>query len=213
MKFALHRPTTVAALVLVGASVLSGCLPLVVGGAVMGGLVATDRRTTGTVVEDEGIELRTANRIREALGERVHINITSYNRQVLITGEAPSEQDKQTVARIATEVENVRNVVNEVGVMGVSTLTQRSNDTAVTVKAKLSLLDARDVFGNAFKLTTERGTTYIMGRVTPREGQRATDIIAGVPGVQRVVRLLELISEDELARLQPKPAAPSPSRP
>ncbi len=196
------------ALVLAGSLVsLTACFPLVMGGAVVGGLVATDRRTSGTVVEDEGIELRASSRIRENVGERVHVNITSYNRQVLITGEVPSAQDKQLVEQIVSGVDNVRNIVNELAVMGVSNYTQRSSDTLVTGKVKASLLDAKDLFSNSFKITTERGTVYMMGRVTQREAKRATEIISGISGVQRVVRVMEIISEDELARQLPQPAA------
>lgn len=188
---------------------LGGCVPLIVGGAVMGGLVATDRRTSGTVVEDEGIELKAAARIRENLGQRVHVNVTSYNRQVLLTGEVPSAQDKHLVEQVAAQTENVRNVVNELEVLGSSTLTQRSSDTVVTGRVKAALLDAKDLFSNSFKIVTERGTTYVMGRVTQREANRATDIITSTQGVQKVVRVLEIISEEELARMLPAPAAAS----
>ena len=189
---------------------LSGCFPLMVGGAFVGtGLVATDRRTSGILVEDEGIELRAASRIRENLGERVHVNVTSYNRQVLLTGEVPNLQDKQLIEKIVAGVDNVRNIVNELEVMGNTTLTQRSSDTLVTGRAKAALVDAKDLFASAFKLTTERGTVYVMGRVTAREAKRATDIISGVSGVGRVVRILEIISEEELARTLPQPAEPA----
>lgn len=184
---------------------LGACVPLMVGGAVMGGMVATDRRTSGTVVEDEGIELKTAARIRDNLGQRVHVNVTSYNRQVLLTGEVPSAQDKQLVEQAAAQTENVRNVVNELEVLGSSTLTQRSSDTVVTGRVKAALLDAKDLFSNSFKIVTERGTTYVMGRVTQREANRATDIITSTQGVQKVVRVLEIISEEELARMLPAP--------
>ncbi len=192
---------------------LSACLPLVMGGAVMGGLVATDRRTSGTVVEDEGIELKAANRISENLGERAHVNVTSYNRQVLLTGEVPTAQDKQLVEQIVSRVENVHNIVNELAVLGNSTLTQRSSDTIVTGRVKAALIDAKDLFANSFKISTERGTTYMMGRVTEREAKRATEIIRGTTGVQRVVRVLEIISEDELARMLPQPAPKTESAP
>lgn len=189
---------------------LSGCFPLMVGGAFVGtGLVATDRRTSGSLVEDEGIELRASSRIRENLGERVHVNVTSYNRQVLLTGEVPNLQDKQLIEKIVAGVDNVRNIVNELEVMGNTTLTQRSSDTLVTGRAKAALVDAKDLFASAFKLTTERGTVYVMGRVTAREAKRATDIISGVSGVGRVVRILEIISEEELARTLPQPAEPA----
>ncbi len=192
---------------------LSGCIPLLVGGAVMGGLVATDRRTSGTVVEDEGIELKASARIRENLGDRVHVNVTSYNRQVLLTGEVPSAQDKQLVEQVAAQTENVRNVVNELAVLGGSTLAQRSSDTVVTGRVKAALLDAKDLYSNAFKIVTERGVTYVMGRVTQREANRATDIITSTQGVQKVVRVLEIISEEELTRLLPVPApGPAPTK-
>ena len=188
---------------------LSGCFPLVAGGMVGGAMVASDRRTTGTVIEDEAIEQKAAARIRENLGERGHINVTSYSRQVLLTGEVPSAQDKQLVEKLVSGVENVRNIVNELGVLGNSTLTQRSSDSFVTSKVKANLLDAQDLPGNAFKVVTERGTTYLLGRVTQREANRGTDIVRGTSGVQRVVRVLEVISEEELARIQPKPQAPA----
>lgn len=185
---------------------LSACAPVMMGGAVMGTLMATDRRTSGMQVEDEGIELRGASRIRDSLGERGHINVTSYNRQVLLTGEVPSAQDRQLVEQILTKVENVRSVVNEIGVMENSTLSQRSSDSLVTGKVKASMVDAQDLFANSFKVVTERGTTYLMGRVTQREANRAADLVRSIDGVKKVVRVVEIISEEELQRLQPKPA-------
>jgi osmotically-inducible protein OsmY len=195
--------TVLASLLMVGASGLVGCVPLVVGGAVMGGMVATDRRTSGTYVEDEAIEIKAAARIRELFGERVHINVTSYNRQVLLTGEAPNPQDKQTIEQAAAQIENVRNVVNEIAVLGNSTLTQRSSDAVVTGRIKAKLLDARDLQSNSFKIVTERGVAYLMGRVTEREANRATEIITATQGVQKLVRVLEILSEEELSRMQP----------
>ncbi len=185
---------------------LSACAPLLIGGVVMGSLMATDRRTSGAQVEDEGIELRAVSRIRENLGDRVHVNVTSFNRQLLLTGEVPSAQDKQLVEQVVSRVENVRVVVNEMAVLGGSTLTQRSSDTLVTGKVKAGLLDAKDLFANSFKVVTERGTTYLMGRVTQREADRATDITRRTSGVQKVVRVLEIISEDELRNMLPAPA-------
>ena len=187
---------------------LSACAPMMVGGAVMGTLMATDRRTSGMQVEDEGIELKGASRIRESLGERGHVNVSSYNRQVLLTGEVPSAQDKQAVEQILSKVENVRSVVNELGVLENSTLSQRSSDALVTGKVKASMVDAQDLFANSFKVVTERGTTYLMGRVTQREANRATDLVRSIEGVKKVVRVVEIISEEELQRLQPKPASP-----
>lgn len=185
---------------------LSACAPVVVGGAVVGSLVAVDRRTSGAQLEDEGIELRAAARIRENLGDRVHINITSYNRQVLLTGEVPTAQDKQLAEQVVSRVENVRVIVNELGVMGNSSFTQRSSDTLVTGKVKAGLVDARDLYASAFKVVTERGVVYLMGRVTQREADRGTEIARSASGVQKVVRVFEIISEEELQALLPKPA-------
>ena len=161
---------------------LTACFPLVVGGAAVGGLVATDRRASGTYLNDEGIELRSSSRIRDSLGERGHVNVTSYNTQVLLTGEVPSAQDKQLVEQIVRKV---------------------ANDVLLGGKIKASLVDARDLFANAFKVVTERGTTYLMGRVTQREANRATDIARSTSGVQRVVRVFEIITEEELQGLMP----------
>lgn len=195
----------------VAASVLSACAPLIVGGAAVGALVAIDRRTSGAQLEDEGIELRAASRLREALGDRAHVNITSYNRQVLVTGEVPNDAARQQVEQIVSRVENVRAVVNDLAVLGNATLAQRSNDVLITGKVRASLVDAKDLFAGAFKVVTERGTTYLMGRVTQREADRATAITRTVGGVQKVVRIFEIITEDELRRLQPQ-QAPQPAR-
>ncbi len=189
---------------------LSACFPLVAGGVAGGALVATDRRTSGAQLEDEGIELRAASRIRNnAVDQRVHVNLTSYNRQVLITGEVPNEQDKQQVEQIVARVENVNSVVNELAIMGNSTLAQRSSDVLITGRVKAAILDARDLQLNAFKVVTERGTTYLMGRVTQREADRATEMVRATPGVQKVVRIFELIAEQDIARMAP---ATTPSK-
>lgn len=185
----------------------SGCVaPIVMGGAMVGSaLVVTDRRTSGTQLEDQGIELKAAARLREQLGERVHINVNSYNRVVLLTGEAPSEADRETAQRIVSQVENVSRVLNEVAVAGNSSLTSRANDINLAGKIKLSLIDARELTTNAFYVVVERSTVFVMGRVTEREISRAVDLIRGISGVQKVVRAVEVISEEELARITPKP--------
>jgi osmotically-inducible protein OsmY len=193
-------------LCLAAGSTLSGCFPVVMGGAVMGSLVATDRRTSGTQLEDEGIELRAASRIRDNLGERGHVNVSSYNRRVLITGEVPNVQDKQLVEQVVSRVDNVQSVVNELAELGNATLGQRTSDAVVTARIKAGMVDAKDLFANAFKVVTERGITYMMGRVTQREADRATEIARSTSGVQKVVRVFEIISEDELRNLLPQPA-------
>lgn len=190
------------------AGALSACAPLIMGGAAVGAFVATDRRTSGAQLEDEGIELRAASRLREALGDRAHVNVSSYNRQVLLTGEVPSAQDKQLVEQVVSKVENVRAIVNELAVLGSSTLGQRSTDVLITGKVRASLVDATDLYAGAFRVVTERATVYLMGRVTQREADRATQIARTISGVQRVVRIFEIISDEELQRMLPQPAKP-----
>ena len=199
---------SISAAVVLG-SALSACVgPLLVGGAMVGGsMVAVDRRTSGTQLDDEGIELRAGNQIRSNLGTRVRVSVTSYNRQVLLTGEVPNLQDKQSVEQLVAGVGNVAGVVNELQVLNTPSLADRSGDALVTGRVKAMLLDARDLKSNAFKVVTERGTTYLMGRVTQRESDRATEVVRSVPGVQKVVRLFEIISEQELERLQSAPAS------
>lgn len=185
----------------VAASMLAGCAPLLVGTAVVGtGLVVSDRRTTGTQLEDQSIELKAASRIRDAatLGR---VSATSYNRIVLLTGEVPGEAEKAAAERAVRAVENVQGVVNELAVMPNTTLGQRSNDAVLGTKVKASFVDTKDLQANAFKVVADRGIVYLMGRVTEREAHRATEIARSVAGVQKVVRVLEIISEDELQRI------------
>ena len=205
-----------AAVLLTGA--LTACVgPLIVGGAMVGGsLVATDRRTSGAQLDDEAIELRAANQINSNLGTRVRVSVTSYNRQVLLTGEVPNLQDKQRVEQVVKAVDSVASVVNELAVLNSPSFMDRSSDALLTGRIKAMLLDARDLQSNAFKVVTERGTTYLMGRVTQREADRATEVVRATPGVQKVVRILEIISEQELESLRVVPvrsqsAAPRPA--
>lgn len=187
-----------------GTTLLSGCAGLVVGGAVVGGLMITDRRTSGAQVEDQAIELKSANRLQQVLGDRGHVNVTSYNRMVLMTGEVPTEADRDAAEQAISRIENVRSIVNELAVAAPSSLSVRSNDVVLTSKVKATLIDARDLQAQAFKVVTERATVYLMGRVTEREARRAGDVARSVPGVQKVVRVFDIISEDELANLQPR---------
>jgi osmotically-inducible protein OsmY len=186
------------------AASLSACVPLVIGGAAAGtALVATDRRTAGTQLEDQGIELRALSEVRNTFGTRVRVSTVSFNRQVLLTGEVPSLQDKQAVEELVKKIDNVDSVVNELGVRNSPSLVDRSGDLLITGRVKAAILDARDLQSNAFKVVTANNTVYLMGRVTKRESDRVTGIARGVSGVQRVVRIFETITEDELLRLQP----------
>ncbi|UUX96231.1 BON domain-containing protein [Aquabacterium sp. J223] len=206
------RALPLLALLIAGSGLLSGCAPLLLGGAAVGGaLMATDRRTSGVQVEDQAIELKAVNRLNAALGDRAHVSVVSYNLLVLATGEVPTEADRATVERVLRGIENVRNVINETAVMGASSLTSRTNDAVLTSKVKATLVDAKDVQANAFKVTTERGTVYLMGRVTEREASRAVELTRSVGGVQRVVRVVELLTEAELANLAPPNPRPAPA--
>lgn len=188
---------------------LAGCAtPLVLGGAAVGGMIVIDRRTVGTQIEDEGIELRSGNRIHGALGDSVHVNVTSYNRQVLLTGEVPSAEARDSVEKIVSGVESVRSVVNDIAVRANSSIGQRSNDTFITGKVRASLVDAKDISANSFKVVTERNVVYLMGRVTQQEAARATAIARGITGVSKVVRVFEYLTEDELARMNAAKSAP-----
>jgi osmotically-inducible protein OsmY len=162
-----------------------------------------DRRTSGTQVEDQAIELKSLSRVRE-LGVDGHVNVTSYNRMVLISGEVPREADKVAVEQVVSRVEAVRSVVNDLAVMASTSVGSRTNDSILSGKVKASFVDAKDLQAQAAKVVTERGVVYLMGRVTEREAARFADVARSVPGVQKVVRVFEIISEAELGDLQPR---------
>ena len=172
---------------------LSACAPVMIGGMMGGAMVASDRRTTGIQLEDEGIEQRSATARDENFGTKEHVNFTSYNRQVLITGEVSSDRIRQQVEQLIGRVENVR----------------------LVAKVKAAMVDSEDVFANVFKVVAERGTVYLMGRVTQREANRATEVVRGVSGVKRVVKVFEYITEDDLRAMHPNrtPSLESNSKP
>ena len=200
------------ALALLAAVQLSACAPLMFGGVLGGAMVASDRRTAGIQVEDEGIEQRSATAISENFGSKEHINITSYSRQVLITGEVSNDTVRSQVEQLIGRVQNVRSVVNELAIGPASSFSDRSSDALLVGKVKAAIVDTEDVFANVFKVVGERGTIYLMGRVTQREAKRATDVVRGVNGVKRVVRVFEYITEDELRAMQPKRSDQQPVR-
>lgn len=203
MKASLSRLLRVAAAAAVAASALGGCAPLLVGGAIVGtSMVASDRRTTGTQLEDEVIDVKATNRAREVLGGRGSVSVTSYNRLMLITGEVPSEADKAAVERAVKGIDNVQSVVNELAVGPALSLSARSNDVLITSKVKASFVDAKDLFSRSIKVVVANGVVYLMGRVTEREADRAAQIARGVSGVKKVVKVFEIISEAELSGIQ-----------
>jgi osmotically-inducible protein OsmY len=192
---------------LLAASSLSACAPLILGGAVGGAFMATDRRTSGMQLEDQTIQIKANNRIREALGDRGHINVNAYNRMLLLTGEVPNEADRAAAEKAVANVENVTGVVNELMVSLTSSLSSRASDVVLAGKVKATLVDARDIIANAFDVVVERGEVYLMGMVTEREAKRAAELTASISGVRRVVKVFQIVSEDDLARKLPRPAA------
>ena len=202
------RTQTLALLPLaLAAAVLAGCAAAVVGGAAAaGGVVATDRRSSATQLADQGIELRASSRVNDALGDkRGHVNITSYYRKVLVSGEVATPDERQRAGAAVAGTPDVASVINELAVMPDSSLKQRSEDTLITGRVKAKLIDANGVPSNSIKVVTERGTVYLMGRLTEREEALATEVARTTPGVQRVVRIIDRISEQ--AALHPNDAS------
>jgi osmotically-inducible protein OsmY len=200
------RPLMAAALAATLASSLTACFPVVVGGAVAGTVAASDRRTFGAQTEDKAIAVKSEVKIPNVTGNAGHVNVNAFNRKVLITGEVRDEDMKVAVEREVKGIEGVVSVVNELEVAGPASYTSRSNDVLITSKVKLSLADAKDISANSFKVVTERGNVYLMGRVTQREGNQAAEIARGVSGVYKVVKEFEYITEEEWKSYQATPA-------
>lgn len=187
------------------ATLLSACAPLLMGGAAATTvMVATDRRSSGAQLDDQGIELRAASNIRDALGSRVRVSVTSFNRRALITGEAASERDKALVGEAVRQTPNVQAVYNEVGIANSPSLKERTEDSLLTGKVKAGLVAAKDMPANSIKVVTERGTVYLMGMLSQSEAERATSVARTTAGVQRVVRLIEILPDEEINRLKTK---------
>jgi len=170
---------------------LPGCFPLVATGMGAAVLMADDRRTTGTILEDEGIENKALLRVQQRHSSGVHLNVTSFNRVVLLTGEAPTADVRADIERIVRGVENVRSVQNEMTVAGTTTLMLRGNDSVQTSKVKARFLDVNKFRANHVKVVTENGVVYLMGIVKRQEAQDAAEIARTTSGVQRVVRVFE----------------------
>jgi osmotically-inducible protein OsmY len=197
---------TAAVLVSLMAS-LQGCVAVVAGGMVAGAVASTDRRTLGAQTEDKAIAVKAETRMPQIVGDAGHVNVNSYNRKVLLTGEVRDEAMKRAVENEVRSITNVDNVINELEVAGPSSYTSRSSDTLITSKVKLSLADKKTVSANSFKVVTERGNVYLMGLVTQREGNIAAQVAQGVSGVMRVTKIFEYISEEDLRAMQPQQQA------
>lgn len=195
------RPLAAIILATALAASLQGCVEMVVGTAVVGGIAANDRRTLGAQTDDKAITIKAEASMPRLIGDAGHVNIACFNRKVLLTGEVRDEATRATVEREVASIQGVQGIVNELEIAGRSTYTARGNDAILTGKVKASFVDTRDLSATAIKVVTERETVYLMGRVTQREGQRAAEVTRGVTGVRRVVKVFDYINEDELREI------------
>lgn len=186
---------------------LAGCVEMMVGGAVVGAVAGSDRRTFGAQTEDKAIAVKGELRVPKIVGDAGHVNVNSFNRKVLLTGEVKDEAMKAAVEREIQSIDGVQSISNELEIAGPATYTSRSSDTLITAKVKASLVDMKTISANSFKVVTERGVVYLMGRVTAREGQVGADVARGVGGVQKVVKIFDYITEAERKALEPHRSA------
>ena len=173
------------------AVMLQGCFPAFVGVGAGAALSAADRRTTGAQVEDESIELKISGHVAERFGDKVHVDVTSFNRSVLLTGEAPEEAMRAAIEKIALEVPNVRGVTNEIQIAGVPSAPARANDGYLTAKVKGRFLEADKFNPIHVKVVSEAGVVYLMGIVTEQEAADAVEIARTTGGVRKVVKIFE----------------------
>ena len=182
-------------LALAAVSVLQGCAPAIVAGAAGATMMAADRRSAGAQVDDGTVEFKVESEAGTRWGNGIHLNVTSYNGYVLLTGEAPSSEVKSEIVRIARgSSERVRNVYDEMVIGPVTDLGARSNDSYITSKVKARMLDSDAVKTIYVKVVTERGVVYLMGIVSRQEGDSAAQVAATTEGVARVVKLFEYTS-------------------
>ncbi len=187
---------------------LAGCVGMAAVGVGTAVMSSVDRRTTGTQVEDEGIELRVTNRIAERFGDKVHVNVTSYNRNVLLTGEVPDEKAKAEIEKITLGMANARGVTNELQVAGGSSLTSRANDAGITGKVKARFLDANKFNVLSVKVVTEASVVYLLGIVTEQEAADAVEVARTTGGVRKVVKVFEYCKPTEAICAPPPPPKP-----
>lgn len=201
--------------VTLGVTALSGCVPVLIGGAVgTTAFVTTDRRTTGAQMADEVMEKRIHYEISQAIPNNLHLTVTSYNRRILLTGEVGSESDKLTAQRVAQNSLEVSSVVNELMAGPVSSVTQRMSDSTLAGKVRTQLITTSGVSLNQMKVTVDRGIVYLMGLVTQEEAQKAADIASRVPGTKSVVTAFEVLSTQEVQerlKLLSQPQAEKPA--
>jgi osmotically-inducible protein OsmY len=197
------KRTVVKLLIIAGlVSSLSGCIALALTGAAVGALSVIDRRTIGAQTEDQGIEFKASDAIRNRIRQPGGISVTSFNRKVLLSGQAPNEQARKDAEALLSKIDNVRSVHNELSVTDKASFGTNTRDSAITARVKGAFLEAADLSTNVFKVVTETGVVYLMGIATNREGQRAAMVASRVPGVDKVVTLFEYVTEEELAKIE-----------
>jgi osmotically-inducible protein OsmY len=201
MKMQLRRQAFRLLLGAVGATTLSGCFPLVAGGMAGGAMVIADRRNPGTQAIDRGIQLEAESFLIKNYGDNIHVNVTVFNRRVLLTGETRTEGLKLEVANKVKAIKNVADVYNELVAAPLSALSARANDTYLTTRIKGSMIAQEGVPSNSMRVVTEASKVYLMGIVTEAEAERAVNIARSVPGVKQVTKVFDLISEADKRRL------------
>ena len=212
LSAALRRPLLGIALGTVLCASLQGCLPLVVGATAVGSMAAVDRRSLGMQTDDKTIELKGEGRASKITGDKGRVAVTSYNRMVVLSGEVADEKMKAEVqAQIAT-LGDLKKIENDLEVAPVSTVSARSSDLLITSKVKAAIIDTKDLYISAFKVHTDRGVVYLLGRVTQREAKLGAEVARNAASdIRKVVKLFEYITEDELLEIKTK-SSPEESR-
>ncbi|MDK9701907.1 MAG: BON domain-containing protein [Sulfuritalea sp.] len=195
------------------APILAGCFGAAAVGVGAGALMLTDRRNPETYVSDEAMEIRALNRINEKYGDKVHVNVISYNRMMLLTGEVPTEAIKADAEKLASGVPNVKSISNELAIAGPSSYGGRSNDSYITSKVKARFVDAGKFQPNHVKVITEAGVVFLLGLVTQAEAAAAVEIARTTGGVQKVVRVFEIISPEQARAIDNTPPPAQPAKP
>lgn len=201
VRSTLAKATLLVSLLSGVALTMQGCALALVGAVGGGTLVATDRRTLGAQTEDREIQVKAKSRINENLPDQANVNVTVFNRRVLLTGEVPAEQWKQKAEEAVRGINNVNSIVNELAIQGASSLSSRANDTYLESRVKGAMVGEKDLRANYYKVVCERGTVYLMGLVTPDEGTHGANVAAQVPGVEQVVKVFQYIKPEEAQAL------------
>lgn len=200
------RGTLAAAAAAALAASLQGCVLAVAGAAGGGALMATDRRTVGTQTEDREIQVKAYSQIATELGDATHVDVTVFNRRVLLTGEVQTDAEKQRAEQIARGVGNVESIVNELAIAPKTSFSDRANDSYLVTRVKTMLIAEKGISANDFKVVGERGNIYLMGLVTEHEGNLGAAVAANVPGVMSVVKVFQYIKPEDAQTMAPAAA-------